>query len=91
MTVSVVPHGSKGYRLLRIDGEETADGRPRYVAVHRLVAYAHGELASLSQSLEVHHRDGLKGLNGPENLEALTPREHGQVTRQQTAQRRGAA
>lgn len=85
MTVSVVPHGSKGYRLLRIDGEESPDGRPRYVAVHRLVAYAHGELESLAQPLEVHHRDGLKGMNGPANLEALTPREHGQVTRQEAA------
>jgi len=83
VTVRLVPHHSKGYRLLRVDAEDTAGDHPRFVAIHRLVALAHGELDALNQPLDVHHLDKLRDRNGPENLEALPSEDHGRVTREQ--------
>ena len=58
-----------GYAALQTHGS-----RPVYV--HRLVAYAHGELDSLADPRQVHHCDGCTWVNSPENLEAREPPEH---------------
>lgn len=79
----------KGYLLVRADPEDVEDVGPRYVAVHRLVAYAHGDIDSLSDPREIHHRDTVPSHNAPSNLEALEASEHGQITRR-VAQRRRA-
>jgi hypothetical protein len=51
-------------------------GHDRYVYLHRLTAYAHGQLDALWSPLEVHHRDSDSWNSRPENLEAVTPEEH---------------
>jgi len=62
------------YPRIRVwDAERGGD---RYVYLHRLAAYAHGELDSLGDSRHVHHRDCDPWNNHPDNLEAMTPEEH---------------
>lgn len=51
----------------------TDDGR---VYIHRLVAFAHGELDHLWERRDVHHIDGCVWRNSPENLRRVMPREH---------------
>lgn len=81
MTVSL--DHSRGYRYLRVDGEDSPDGSTRYVSIHRLVLYAHGRLDSplLDQDpREVHHVDGCRSRNGPSNLDPLDPADHGSTS-----------
>jgi len=47
--------------------------------LHRLTAYAHGELESLDSDKHVHHVDADRWNNQPENLEAMTPDEHAEI------------
>ncbi len=47
--------------------------------LHRLTAYAHGELDSLGSDMHVHHEDSDRWNNQPENLTALTPDEHAEI------------
>lgn len=54
---------------------QTHGSRPVYV--HRLVAYAHGEIDGLEDDRHVHHRDGCTWVNSPENLEACEHDRHG--------------
>lgn len=56
----------------RIDGERVV------FRTHRLVAFAHfdGTLEEFSSYDVVHHKDGCKFNNAPENLEVLTHEEH---------------
>lgn len=61
-----------GYTAVR----ECWDARPVYV--HRLVAYAHGVIDSMTDPRHVHHVDsGRHWVNSPENLKAVDPDEHG--------------
>ena len=84
MSVRIETH-SKGYRMLRVDGDDLDGGDgPRYVQVHRLVLFARGALDSprfADDPREVHHVDGTQGHNGPDNLDALSPEAHGATTR----------
>lgn len=61
-----------GYVSLRA----AADNREFRLYLHRLTAYAHGDLDGLDDHREVHHRDGDRWNNSPDNLEALEPRDH---------------
>lgn len=64
---------SKGYSFVY----ERVDGKPHYFSIHRLVAYAHGKLNDIFDGdMHVHHKNGVKWHNSPENLEVLTPSEH---------------
>lgn len=59
-------------------------GQSYAVQLQRLAAYAHGKLDHIRFSgdpREIHHKDGDKWNNDPDNLEALDPWEHGMVTR----------
>ena len=78
---------ASGYLLFRVDGDDVESVGPRFVAVHRLAALAWGDIDSLSDALEIHHRDGCPVHNSEQNVEALEPREHGRVTRQQVERR----
>lgn len=60
-------------RLFVWDPEIGAD---RTVYLHRLTAYAHGEIDSLWSDLHVHHVNGDGWDNDPDNLEGLTRPEH---------------
>jgi len=76
---------SRGYRYLRVDGDDLPEGAegPTYVAMHRLVAFGIGELDSPrwdGDAREVHHIDGIRSLNGSDNLRSLGPAEHGETT-----------
>lgn len=74
----------KGYR----EGRVTVDGEKRRVKEHRLVA---GRIAGrpLLPDEDVHHRDGDKTNNVPENLEVLPHAEHTRVTNSERTYRRG--
>lgn len=64
-----------GYEWVGRSGQET---KPVYI--HRLVAYAHGEIDSLSDGRHVHHRISEPSCNWSENLQALPPDRHASVT-----------
>lgn len=64
-------------RLRAYDGERGGD---RYLYLHRLVAYAHGEIDSLQDHRHVHHENDDKWDNRPENLTAMEPDEHTIIT-----------
>lgn len=49
-----------------------------YVMEHRMVAYDAGLLTDLS--MEVHHKNGIKTDNRPENFEILTKSQHTSLT-----------
>lgn len=49
-------------------------GHDRYVYLHRLAAYAHGEISSLWDSRHVHHKNGDGWNNRPGNSKGSTPR-----------------
>lgn len=87
MSVRFETH-AEGYSLVRADGEDTQNGRRRFVAIHRLVAFAEGEIDSLSEPLEIHHEDTIPWSNGAGNLSAYTSGEHARITRQVAAERR---
>jgi hypothetical protein len=80
----------KGHELLRIPSEDHDGHGTRYVAVHRLCALAWGELDSLSQPLEIHHEVEIGWYNAESNLQALEPRDHGRITRENARKRRGS-
>ena len=65
---------SNGYVLVRCAGHPLADVRG-YVYEHRLVGC---QIAGriLDRGEQVHHRNGVKTDNRPENLEVLTAHEH---------------
>lgn len=54
---------------------EIVVGRDR-VYIHRLVAYSHGELDHLYERRDIHHEDGCKWNNAPENLRRTMPDIH---------------
>ncbi|QCC47448.1 HNH endonuclease [Halobellus limi] len=54
-------------------------GREWYVYLHRLTAFAHGELDALDDERHVHHVDGDRWNNAPENLEAVASHEHDEL------------
>lgn len=96
MTVRFDRH-AKGYGLVVVDGEDTEDGRRRYVSEHRLAAVAWGVLEGLDDPREVHHRGelveeltGVPCLTAEGGLEALEPEDHARLTREQEQERRGA-
>lgn len=43
---------------------------------HRLIAFGMGEIESLSDGREVHHKNRVPWLNYPENIEAVDPTDH---------------
>ena len=52
-------------------------GHDRYLYLHRLVAYAHGELDDVfDDDRHVHHRNRDRWDNRPSNLEATAPDRH---------------
>lgn len=51
-------------------------GKDRYLYLHRLTLYAHGEIDDLWGEWDGHHIDGDGWNNRPENLEAVTREEH---------------
>ncbi|QIO21344.1 hypothetical protein G9465_02805 [Haloarcula sp. JP-L23] len=51
-------------------------GHDRYLYLHRLTAYAHGEIDDLWSDLHIHHVDEDRWNNQPGNLEARPPEEH---------------
>lgn len=50
--------------------------REWYYYVHRLVAYAHGEIDDPFADETIHHRDEDRWNNRPSNLQAVEPAEH---------------
>lgn len=63
------------------------DGQNHFILVHRLVAYAHGELEFedlFGSNLVVHHKNGVKWINSPENLEVMTAKEHTEYHHKET-------
>ena len=60
----------------RIRAWDSEVGHDRYLYLHGLVAYAHGEIDDLWTDLEVHHVDHDRWNNQPENLEAREPEPH---------------
>jgi len=82
---------ASGYLMVEVPPEDHSGTRPRYVAVHRLVATAHGLLDGLDDPREVHHLDGCPVHNSVANLDSMDPREHGRLTRQQAEERRRSA
>ena len=64
----------KHYPRLRVWDPQA--GKDRYLYLHRLTAYAHGEIDDLWSSLEVHHVDHDRWNSTPENLEAREPDHH---------------
>jgi hypothetical protein len=92
VTVRFVTHGSKGYSLIVVDGEDVDGIGRRYVAIHRLAAFAWGVLDSMDDDLDVHHIQPVPWFNAESNLEALPADEHARITRRDAAaRRRGSA
>lgn len=60
----------------RIRVWDSAAGHDRYIYLHRLSAYADGEIDSLWSEKHIHHINGDKWDNRPENLAAVDPAEH---------------
>jgi hypothetical protein len=71
-------HNSFGYEMIGDPDEPLSE--PGCVMHHRVIAYAHGELESVFQPLEVDHLTPIPWLNYEENLEAVGPIEHGRRT-----------
>lgn len=79
-----------GYEMLTVPGEPLRESAR--ISHHRLIAYAHGELASVYQPLEVDHKISVPWLNAAVNLEAVGPIEHGKRTARRCKERkRGTA
>jgi len=62
-------HGSNGYKMFR--GGDNCD----YVPIHRLVAVAEYGVDEVKEK-HIHHKNGVKWDNRPENLEPLSNSEH---------------
>jgi hypothetical protein len=72
-------------RYVRLRVRCPEQGKDRVVYLHRLTAYAHGKLDALrfaDDPREVHHLDGDKWNNDPDNLQAREPEDHGRLTRE---------
>lgn len=78
--------GGRGYELL-VDPDADRATAPR-ISHHRVIAWAHGELSELWEPLEVDHLEPVPWLSYVENLEAVTPSEHGRRTRERAARRK---
>lgn len=94
MTIRLVPRGdAKGHRLIRVDGEdvENPEGHPRFVAEHRLAAYAWDLIDSLDDPREIDHVDVVPCHTAEDNLEPREPDEHGRITRERVKERRASA
>ena len=65
---------------VRIRAWDSRAGKDRYLYLHRLVAYAHGEIDGIAEAMDVHHENGDKWDNRPENLAARPPAEHRSLT-----------
>lgn len=63
-----------GYVRLRVWDAEA--GRDRYIYLHRLVAFATGEIDSLAAEEHAHHLNGDRWDNRHENIEARGPAAH---------------
>jgi len=63
-------HNDRGYRQVRIPGHPLAD-KKGYVPEHRLVMQD-----KLFDGCIVHHKNGIKDDNRPENLEVISRAEH---------------
>jgi len=70
-----IEFNTHGYISLRCYSE----GTEYRLYLHRLTAYAHGEIDSLDSPMHIHHLDADPWNNHPENLEALTPEQHEQI------------
>lgn len=73
-------------RYVRIRAYSAELGRDCYLQLHRLTAYAHGELESpwvADDPRHAHHRNSDGWDNRPSNLEARLPEEHGRYHRSQ--------
>lgn len=69
----------RGYRRDYSIIRHQHNGEDHQIRVHRLVAYAHGMLSFeelFDPLVHIHHKNGNTWINSPENLEALTPKEH---------------
>lgn len=69
-----VEFDTDGY--VRLRAYDSRAGHDRYLYLHRVTAYAHGEIDSLWADVDVHHRDRDRWHNQPENLEGRDPIEH---------------
>jgi len=78
--------GGRGYELV-VDPDADRAEAPR-ISHHRVIAYAHGELSELWVPLEVDHLTPVPWLSYVENLEAVTPEEHGRRTRERASRRK---
>jgi len=78
--------GGRGYELV-IDPDADRATALR-ISHHRLIAYAHGELTELWELLEVDHLKAIPWLSYVDNIEAVTPEEHGRRTRRRAAERK---
>jgi len=79
-------HNKDGYEMLTPPDEPLATA-PR-ISHHRLIAYAHGELSDPWEPLEVDHLKAIPWLSYVDNIEAVTPEEHGRRTRRRAAERK---
>lgn len=64
----------------RIRVYDPDSGVDKQIYLHRLVAYAHGIIESPFSDKHVHHIDGDKWNNWPENLNAKSPGDHCRLT-----------
>lgn len=90
MSVRFVTHAGKGYSLVEASGGDSPDptGGRWYISIHRLCAYAWGELEAVTDDEEIHHVIPCPWYNADANLLALPSDEHARITREQTRERR---
>lgn len=91
MALRFTTHGSKGYSLLAVDGDDVEGPHSRFVAVHRLAAVGWDVLDGLDDPREVDHIEEVPWWNAKQNCQALDSVEHGRKTRERAADRRAEA
>lgn len=67
-------------RYVRLRAYDAYTDADRYIYLHRLVAYAHGKIDDLWADLDIHHANGDKWDNRPENLEPMERDRHCFIT-----------